>query len=88
MKDYLRQKNKYLPSIAKWVAEHGGQPSDIIPFSVEFEEKVWSLRDDPEQLAEFYKDIKVKSRISKIVTEGFTKLGLQYYFTGMFFILS
>lgn len=82
MKDYLRQKNKYLPSIMKWVTEHGGQPSDVIPFSVEFEEKVWSLRNEPSQLAEFYKDIKVKSRISKIVTEGFTKLGLQYYFTG------
>jgi obg-like ATPase 1 len=84
MKDYLRQKNKYLPSIAKWVSEHGGQPTDIIPFSVEFEEKVWSMRDDPEQLAEFYKDVKVMSRIPKIVTEGFTKLGLQYYFTGEF----
>jgi len=84
MKDYLRQKSKYLPLIAKWVTTHGGLPRDIIPFSVEFEEKVWSLRDEPEQLAEFYKDIKVKSRISKIVTEGFTKLGLQYYFTGTF----
>jgi hypothetical protein len=84
MKDYLRQKNKYLPSIMKWVTEHGGQPTDVIPFSVEFEEKVWSLRDEPDKLAEFYKDIKVKSRISKIVTEGFTKLGLQYYFTGLF----
>lgn len=88
MKDYLRQKNKYLPSIMKWVTEHGGAPTDVIPFSVEFEEKVWSLRDEPEQLAEFYKDSKFKSRVSKIVTEGFTKLGLQYYFTGMIVSLS
>ena len=82
MRDYIRQKNKYLPSIAKWVTEHGGQPSDVIPFSVEFEEKIWSLREVPEQLEEFIKESKVKSRISKIVTQGFTRLGLQYYFTG------
>ncbi|KAF5241359.1 hypothetical protein FANTH_9164 [Fusarium anthophilum] len=81
MKDYLRQKCKYLPGIAKWVTEHGGTPRDIIPFSVEFEEKLHSLKDDPDALAEFLKDIKVKSKLDKIITEGFTKLGLQYYFT-------
>ncbi|KAF2812262.1 uncharacterized protein BDZ99DRAFT_263678 [Mytilinidion resinicola] len=81
MKDYLRQKNKYLPSIAKWVTEHGGQPADVIPFSVEYEQKVWNLREDPEALAAFHAENKVKSRISKIVTQGFTRLGLQYYFT-------
>jgi len=82
MKDYIRQKNKYLPSIAKWVTEHGGQPADVIPFSVEFEQKVWNLREEPENLAAFLKDSKVPSRISKIVTQGFKRLGLQYYFTG------
>jgi obg-like ATPase 1 len=82
MKDYIRQKNKYLPSIAKWVTEHGGQPSDVIPFSVEFEQKVWSLREEPAELTAFLKESKVPSRISKIVTQGFKRLGLQYYFTG------
>ncbi|KAF4949396.1 hypothetical protein FSARC_13486 [Fusarium sarcochroum] len=81
MKDYLRQKSKYLPSIAKWVTEHGGLPRDIIPFSIEFEEKVHSLKDDPDAQAEFLKESKVKSKLDKIITEGFTKLGLQYYFT-------
>ncbi|KAF6815503.1 GTP-binding protein YchF [Colletotrichum plurivorum] len=81
MKDYLRQKSKYLPSIAKWVTEHGGTPKDIIPFSIEFEEKLHSLRDDPAARDEFLKESKVKSKLDKIVTEGFTKLGLQYYFT-------
>jgi len=81
MKDYLRQKCKYLPPIAKWVTEHGGQPTDVIPFSVEFEEKLESVKEDKEKLAEFLKEIKVKSRLDKIITEGFTKLGLQYYFT-------
>jgi obg-like ATPase 1 len=99
MKDYLRQKSKYLPLIAKWVTEHGGLPRDIIPFSIEFEEKLSSLRGDPAKLAEFLKESKVKSRLEKIITEGmrippsmtrswhinagFTKLGLQYYFTGI-----
>ncbi|RDL41403.1 GTP-binding protein YchF [Venustampulla echinocandica] len=81
MKDYLRQKSKYLPQIAKWVTEHGGLPRDIIPFSIEFEEKIYSFKDDPAGLEDFVKDIKVKSRLEKIITEGFTKLGLQYYFT-------
>lgn len=83
MKDYLRQKSKYLPPIAKWVTEHGGIPRDIIPFSIEFEEKVHSLKDDPDAQAAFLKESKVSSKLEKIITEGFTKLGLQYYFTGM-----
>ncbi|CAI7657981.1 hypothetical protein PCG10_009285 [Penicillium crustosum] len=81
MKDYLRQKCKYLPKIAEWVKAHGGQGSDIIPFSVEFEEKLWSLRDDKAALDAFVAESKVPSRLGKITTEGFTKLGLQYYFT-------
>lgn len=84
MKDYVRQKSKYLPLIAKWVVEHGGVPRDIIPFSVEFEEKTFALKEEPEKLLEFLKEFKVKSKLEKIITEGFTKLGLQYYFTGMF----
>jgi obg-like ATPase 1 len=74
MKDYIRQKNKYLPQIAKWVKEHGGQGTDIIPFSVEFEEKVHSLREDKEKLDEFLKEAKVMSRLPKIVTEGLLSL--------------
>ncbi|KAK7978498.1 GTP-binding protein YchF [Apiospora sp. TS-2023a] len=81
MKDYLRQKSKYLPAIAKWVTEHGGIPRDIIPFSVEFEEKLHKMKDDPEAKAAFLKESKVSSKLEKIITEGFTKLGLQYYFT-------
>jgi obg-like ATPase 1 len=82
MKDYLRQKCKYLPLIAKWVTEHGGVPRDVIPFSVEFEEKFHAVKNDPAKAAEFLKESKVSSKLDKIVTEGFTKLSLQYYFTG------
>ena len=70
MKDYIRQKSKYLPHIAKWVTEHGGLPRDIIPFSVEFEEKLSSFKDDPTALEAFLKETKVRSRLEKIVTEG------------------
>lgn len=70
LKDYIRQKNKHLPAIAKWVKEHGGQGSDIIPFSIEFEEKVASFEDDAEGLSKFLEESKVQSRLGKIVTEG------------------
>ncbi|CZS99080.1 probable GTP-binding protein [Rhynchosporium agropyri] len=83
-KDYLRQKSKYLPLIAKWVTSHGGLPRDIIPFSIEFEEKVYTFKDDKEGSEKWLQKNgggKVKSRLAKIVTEGFEKLGLQYYFT-------
>jgi obg-like ATPase 1 len=70
MKDYLRQKSEYLPLIAAWVTSHGGLPRDIIPFSIEFEEKVYSLRNDPEALKAFHGESKVRSRLEKIITEG------------------
>jgi obg-like ATPase 1 len=70
MKDYLRQKSKYLPLIAKWVTEHGGLSRDIIPFSIEFEEKLYKLKGDLAALEAFTEVIKVKSRLEKIITEG------------------
>lgn len=72
MKDYLRQKSKYLPLIAKWVTSHGGLPRDIIPFSVEFEEKVYKFKKEGDEagLKAFLEESKVKSRLEKIVTEG------------------
>jgi obg-like ATPase 1 len=88
MKDYLRQKCKYLPLIAKWVTEHGGVPRDVIPFSVEFEEKYHAVKDDPSKREAFLGESKVRSKLDKIITEGFTKLSLQYYFTGTFSLAS
>lgn len=82
MKDYIRRKSKYLPLISKWVTEHGGLLRDVIPFSIEFEEKLHSIHDDAAKKEAFLAESKVPSRLDKIITEGFTKLGLQYYFTG------
>ncbi|KAK3386654.1 P-loop containing nucleoside triphosphate hydrolase protein [Podospora didyma] len=81
MKDYLRQKCKYLGKVAEWVKAHGGTAADIIPFSVEFEEKLWAMRDDKAVQEAYLAEVKVPSKLGKITTEGFTRLGLQYYFT-------
>ena len=38
-KDYLRQKNKYLPKVMEWLKEHAaGDP--VLPISVCFEERL------------------------------------------------
>lgn len=81
MKDYLRQKCKYLPKVAEWVKAHGGTMADVIPFSVEFEEKLWGMREDPAAQKAWLEEVKVPSKLGKITNEGFNRLGLQYYFT-------
>lgn len=43
--DFTRKKNKWLPKIHGWVQEHGG--GVMIPFSVEWEAKLWDLRENP-----------------------------------------
>ena len=45
-KDFIRKKNKWLVKIHTWIKEHGG--GMMIPFSVEFEEELWGLREDEE----------------------------------------
>jgi obg-like ATPase 1 len=40
--DFISKKNKWLAKIHKWVTEHGG--GVMIPFSIEYEQKVWDLR--------------------------------------------
>ena len=45
-----RNKNKFLPKIQEWVKAHGG--GLVIPFSIEFEEQVWGLKEDPAAQAE------------------------------------
>jgi hypothetical protein len=83
MKDYLRQKCKYLPKIAEWVkvprrlwtlisainASSAGLSSlRDHSFSSNSTEK--SLRDDKPALDAFMAEIKVQSRLGKITTEG------------------
>lgn len=51
-KSFLRKGSKWLPKIADWVKEHGG--GQILPVSVEFEQELYDLKDDPDsQKGEF-----------------------------------
>lgn len=43
-KDFIRQKNKWLPKIHAWVKEN--VPGDIVPYSASFEMKLAELPDD------------------------------------------
>ena len=42
---YKRKGNKWLIPINEWVQKHGG--GTIIPFSVEWEQGLWEVKDDP-----------------------------------------
>ena len=53
----------------------------IIPFSVEFEEQGWGLRDDPAAQAEYTKGKEASLRLNKIVKQGFKQLNLMNFFT-------
>ncbi|KAL0482417.1 Obg-like ATPase [Acrasis kona] len=77
--DFIRKKNKWLAKIHKWVTEHGG--GTMIPFSVEFETNLWKLKDKPEEKESFLKEHGATSNLPKIITNGYTQLGLIYYFT-------
>jgi len=78
-KDYIRQKNKYLPKIAEWVKEHAtGDP--IIPISVSFEERLTRFETEAEADEEC-KKIGTKSALPKIVITMRKALNLGSFFT-------
>ncbi|KAG2494078.1 hypothetical protein HYH03_007720 [Edaphochlamys debaryana] len=78
--DFIRKKNKWLAKIHAWIQEHGG--GVLIPFSVEWESKLWDLRDDEDGKKAFLdKTPGVVSSLPKIVVQGFKELNLIYYFT-------
>lgn len=52
--DFIRKKNKWLAKIHAWVQEHGG--GLLVPLSVEWEEKLWTLKDDPDGKAKFLEE--------------------------------
>lgn len=77
--DFVRKKNKWLAKIHAWVQEHGG--GTMIPFSVDFEQKLWSLRDDLDAKKAFLDESKCTSSLPKMVVQGYKELDLIYYFT-------
>lgn len=78
-KSITTNKNKFLPGIQTWVKEHGG--GMIIPFSIEFEEQVWALKDDAAAKAEYVKGKENAQRLNKIIKQGYKQLNLMNFFT-------
>ena len=67
-KDFIRKKNKWLVKIHTWIKEHGG--GMMIPFSVEFEEELWGLREDEEAQRAFLDGAEgAKSALPKMVVQ-------------------
>ena len=79
-RDFVRKKNKWLVKIHAWIKEHGG--GVMIPFSVEFEQELWDLREDADATKAFLDAAEgAKSALPKMVVQGYKELNLIYYFT-------
>jgi obg-like ATPase 1 len=78
-KDYIRQKNKYLPKVAAWIKEHStGDP--IIPMSVSFEERLTRFETEAEADEEC-KKLGTKSVLPKVIVTMRKSLNLISFFT-------
>lgn len=79
-KSFKRKGNKWLVPINEWVQAHGG--GTIIPFSVEWEQGLWNVRNDPvAKEAYLAESAGLKSILPRIVKVGYNVLNLQYFFT-------
>ncbi|KAK9841583.1 hypothetical protein WJX74_008311 [Apatococcus lobatus] len=76
-KNYISKKSKWLPKVHAWVQSHGGEP--IIPFSGAFEQKVFDMPADEQQV--YCKEVGAQSALPKIITTGFRSVQLIYFFT-------
>ncbi|EFE43636.1 hypothetical protein TRV_01598 [Trichophyton verrucosum HKI 0517] len=78
-KDYIRQRNKYIPKVAEWIKTNSpGDP--IIPLSVSFEERLAQLGDDA-AAAEECEKLGTKSALPKIIVTMRQSLNLGSFFT-------
>ncbi|PYI03298.1 GTP-binding protein YchF [Aspergillus sclerotiicarbonarius CBS 121057] len=78
-KDYIRQKNKYLPKVFEWIKTNStGDP--LIPISVSFEERLTRFEDDA-AAAEECKTLNTKSALPKVITTMRQVLNLASFFT-------
>jgi len=77
---FIKKRSKWLPQIQAWVDAHGG--GTIIPMSVEFEQKLWDLREDKAATETFLADAEgAKSALPRMVKIGYKQLHLIYFFT-------
>jgi GTP-binding protein YchF len=77
-KDYLRKKNRWLPKIKEWVDTKTGEL--MIPFSVEFEQKLANMA-TPEEVTAYCAEVQAKTMLPKIITEGYHCINLMTFFT-------
>lgn len=78
-KDYIRQKNKYLPKVMEWLKEHAaGDP--VLPISVSFEERLSAFETQAE-VDEECKKLSTKSALPKAITTMRQSLNLMSFFT-------
>ena len=76
-RDFLRQRNKWLPKIKEWV---DGQTGELmIPFSAEVESNFLHMGADEAQ--EWCTANKTKSIVPRIITEAYHAINLCHYFT-------
>ncbi|ORM41186.1 Obg-like ATPase 1 [Babesia sp. Xinjiang] len=78
-KDFVRQKNKWLAKIAKWVAENN--PGPIVPYSAQFEQALEAFDTDEAREAYLKDKNGATSKIDKIISSGYACLNLIHYFT-------
>lgn len=77
-KDYIRQKNKHLPKVMKWIQENS--PGDlIVPLSVAFEDRLSRMTDD--EVKEECETLKTRSAIGKLVVNMRKEMQLYSFFT-------
>jgi len=77
---FKRKTNKWFKPIDDWVKTHGG--GTVIPFSVEWEEGLWNLREKPEEKQAYLAEVEgLKSMLPRIVKVGYNVLNLRYFFT-------
>lgn len=78
-RDYVRQKNKYLPKLMEWIKTNS--PGDsVLPISAAFEERL-TLFQDEEKANEECKNLGVKSGLPKAITQMRSVLNLSSFFT-------
>lgn len=78
----MRQKNKHLPAIAKWVADQssGGEKDPLIPISVSYESRLAGFEIEADAVKE-QETVGAKSSIPKIITTMRKSMDLGSFFT-------
>ena len=77
-RDFIRKANKHLPAIAAWVEKHGG--GAVIPFSIEFEQKLLELAGDADAIIAAYSQ-GARSALPRCIVTSYKELELVHFFT-------